>query len=124
MTTFTEALHAGSHIAWEANPDISRETGTVASGQNLVAGQLVMLSGGNLVTHDGALNTAGDVVTAVEGVMFEAVDATAGAVAGAVYTKRLAVLKDDDLTYPTETTLGGEKAACQASMATNHLIAR
>lgn len=124
MTTVTESRHAGTHVAWEADPQISRETGTVASGQNLVAGQLVMFSGGNLVAHDGTLNTAGDVVTEVEGIMWDAVDATDGAVAGAVYTKRLTVVKDDDLTYPTESTLGGEKAACLASMAANNIIAR
>ena len=124
MVTKTEALHAGSHIAWEADAQISRETATVLSGQNLVAGELVMLSSGKLVAHDGALTTDGDVVTAVEGIMYDAVDATAGDVAGAVYSKRLSVMKDVDLTYPTETTAGGEKAACQASMALNHLIAR
>ena len=124
MTTYTEGLHAGSYIAWEADPQISRETGTVASGQNLVAGQLVKLSGGNLVAHDGVLDTAGDLVAPVEGIMFEAVDATGGAVAGAVYTKRLTVVKDADITYPTESTAGGEKAACLASMEANNIIAR
>ncbi|MBB2698951.1 UNVERIFIED_ORG: hypothetical protein GGI66_003628 [Rhizobium esperanzae] len=124
MTTFTETLHAGSHIAWEADIQISRETGTLASGQNLQAGRLLMLSGGKLVAHNGALNTAGDVVTPVEGVLYQAVDASGGDVAGVVYSKRLTVFKDDDLTYPTESTAGGEKAACLENMATNNLIAR
>ncbi|RUW60292.1 head decoration protein [Mesorhizobium sp. M2A.F.Ca.ET.067.02.1.1] len=124
MTDFTENLHSGTYLAFEVDPQISRETGTVASGQDLVVGQLVMLSGGNLVAHDGALNTAGDVVSEVEGIMFDAVDATGGAVSGAVYTKRLSTVKDDDLTYPTESTAGGEKAACIASMAANNIIVR
>lgn len=124
MTTFTESLHAGSHIAWEASAQISREVGTVASGQNLKAGQLVMLSGGNLVAHDGALTTDGALVNPVEGIMFDAVDATGGSMSGSVYSKRLTVVKDDDLTYPAESTAGGEKAACKASMAENNIITR
>lgn len=124
MTTFTESLHAGSHIAWEADPQISRETGTVASGQTLKAGQLVMLSGGNLTAHTAALNTDGSLVNEVEGVMFDAVDASGGAVSGAVYSKRLTVVKDDDLTYPDETTDGDEKTLCKASMAKNMIVAR
>lgn len=124
MTTFTESLHAGSHIAWEADTQISRETGTVASGQTLKAGQVVMLSGGNLTAHTGVLNTDGTLVNDVEGIMFDAVDASGGAVSGAVYSKRLTVVKDDDLTYPAESTAGGEKAACKVNMATNMIIAR
>jgi hypothetical protein len=56
--------------------------------------------------------------------MFDAVDASDGAVSGAVYSKRLTVVKDDDITYPAESTAGGEKAACKVNMATNMIIAR
>lgn len=120
MTEFTEGLHAGEYIAWEANQDLSRKTATVLSGQNLVAGEVLMLSGGKLVAHDGSLDSAGDVVTAAEGILYDAVDASATGhdadVADVVYTERLAVVVDSLITYPDESTAGGEKAAVQASL--------
>lgn len=116
MTAITEAIHAGAFLEAEAPGTLSRETGTVKSGEVLKAGQLVMLSGTELVAHDGALDTDGNLVTAVEGIMFDAVDASGGAVANSVYIARLAEVKDVSLTYPTETTAGGEKDACIASL--------
>lgn len=117
MTTQTEGLHTAEFLVSEANGTLSRKTGTVKSGETLKVGELVMLSGGELVAHDGSLDTAGgDVVTPVEGIMYEAVDATGGAAAGKVYVDRLAEVVDDLLTYPAETSAGGEKAACQASL--------
>lgn len=124
MTATTETNHAGAFLESEANGYRSRKTGTVASGQNLAAGEVVMLSGGNLVAHDGVLATDGSVVTAVEGIMFDAVDATGGAVSGAVYIARDAEVKTDKLTFPTETTAGGEQAGCTDSLEDLGIIAR
>jgi hypothetical protein len=124
MTVLTETRHAGEYIKSEANGDRSRETGTVASGQDLAAGEVVMLSGGELVAHDGLLDTQGDVITPAVGIMFDAVDATGGAVTGAVYTARDSEVVAAALTFPTETTAGGEQAGVTASLATLGIIAR
>jgi hypothetical protein len=125
MTTLNESLHAGSHIAWEANPMFTRETATVASGQNLKAGEVVMLSGGNLVALDGTLATDGSLTNTPAGVMFDGVDATDGAIADCVYTARgPAIVKAADITFPTETTAGGQKAATIAALKALNIIVR
>ncbi len=124
MTTKTEPLHAGGFIVSEANGFRSREAKTVLSGQNLVAGEVVQLSGTKLITADGSLDTADDVVTAVVGIMHAAVDASSADVENAVYIARDAEVVDADITYPDETSAGGEKVATVASLAALHIIAR
>lgn len=120
MTTFTEGKHPGTHIAWEANSDFCRETGTVLSGEVMVAGTLLMLNGANkLVEHDGELDSADALETPVEGVLYEDIDATGGDQLGVVYSKRQTLLKDADLTYPE-----GAEDQCRASMAESGLIAK
>ena len=116
MSTLTETLHAGVFIASEANGERSREVATVKSGETLVVGEVVQLSGAKLV--------AADVVTAVVGIMFDAVDASSADVTGAVYIARDAEVVDADITYPTESTAGGEKVATVASLAALGIIAR
>lgn len=129
MTTLTEGKHAGEFIVSEANNTRSRATGTVKSGENLVAGQVVELDGdGKLVALAGDLDTAGDLVVAAAGIMFDNVDASAtGAnadVAGAVYIARDAEVNGGELTYPTESTAGGEEAATNSSLADLGIIVR
>ena len=41
MTTYTETLHAGGFITGELPDLLSRKTGSLASGQNLVAGAVL-----------------------------------------------------------------------------------
>lgn len=123
-SSFTEAYHTAAFILSEANGHRSRESGTVASGQTLNAGEIVQLSAGKLIAANGALNTAGDVVTAVEGIVLAAVDASAADVDNVAYIARDAEVNDNLLTYPTETTLGGEKAATVASLADIGIIVR
>lgn len=122
MTVLNEGRHAAEFLKSEANGTRSRDTATVASGQTLVAGEVVMLSGGELVAHDGALDTQGDVITPAVGIMWDAVDASAAAVDGAVYVARDAEVNGEELTYPTESTAGGEKAAVQASLKTLGIV--
>lgn len=128
MTTKTQGPRRGDFIQSEANGTRSRDTGTVASGQNLQAGEVVMLSAGKLVAHDGDLDSAGDVSTPVAGVMFDNVDASAtGAnadVPGAVIIARDAEVSDADLIFPDESSAGGEKAAVTASLKSLGIIPR
>lgn len=129
MTTLSEGKHAGEFLVSEANNTRSRATGTVKSGENLVAGEVVQLDGnGKLVACDGVLDTAGDLVTAVAGIMYDNVDASASGanadVAGAVYIARDAEVNGGELTYPTESTAGGEEDATNESLKALGIIVR
>lgn len=124
MAVLTETVHAGAFIQSEANGFLSRETATVKSGEILVAGQVVQFDGVKLVACDGELTTDDDLVTDVAGILFAAVDASDGDVANCVYVARLAEVKDDALTYPAESSDGGEKAAVIASLKKLHIRPR
>ena len=116
----TEGSRAAAFILSEANGHRSRENGTVAQGENLAAGQAVMLSGANLVAQDGALDTAGDLVTPTVGLLIYNVDASAtglDADTAASFLARDAEVNGNLLTFPTETTAGGERAAVVAGLA-------
>jgi len=123
--TLTESVHAGAFMgAWHAGT-LSIEKATVLSGENLVAGQVISLNNdGKIIAQDGELATDGSLVTAAAGILWDNVDATDGDVADCVYVARLAEVKDDKLTYPTESTAGGEKSACQDSLALLHIRPR
>ncbi|RWI92860.1 head decoration protein [Mesorhizobium sp.] len=118
MTAFSERTVRGAAdfvMGYLLSGFHSCEFATVASGQVLKAGEVVQLEGGKLIAATGLLS--GDaLVTDVIGVMFEAVDASGGDVANRCYIARAAELKDGLLTYPAESTAGGEKAATVASL--------
>lgn len=127
MGVKTEARHTAEFILSEGPGSISRESGTVLKGQKLTAGEVVQLSAGKLIAADGLLNTAGDVLTEVEGIVIDAIDASAtgeDADTAAAYIARLAEVNNNLLTYPTESTAGGEKAGVNASLAKLNIIAR
>ncbi|MEK9755000.1 MAG: head decoration protein [Rhodospirillaceae bacterium] len=125
MAAITEPVHAGEFVGAYIADTLSIEVGTVKVGEVLVAGQVVMDDGtGKIVAHDGALNTAGDVDTAALGIIWDAVDASAAEVPNVAYVARLAEVKDDLITYPEESTAGGEKAAVVASLKALHIRPR
>lgn len=100
MTTLTEARRNGSFIMTEANGNRSRESATVASGQTLDAGEVVMLSGANLVAWDGGTDSV------AIGIIIHKVDASAAAVERCAYIARDAEVNGDELTYPVGTLAG------------------
>lgn len=115
MTTLTEAAHTAAFILSEANGQRSRESGTVASGQNLKAGQLVKASGNTLVAYtDGSTPL---------GVLLNAVDATGGAVAAA-YIARDAEVNGGLLVYPDENSAGTVKSTAKAALKALGIICR
>ncbi len=122
-SSFDQARRTAAFILNEGNGDISRENGTVKSGEDLAAGTVVMLSGAELVAHDGLLDTAGDVITEAVGVLIEKVDASSSAIAAA-YIARYCTVNNNVMTYPTESTAGGEKAAVNASLDLLGIIVR
>jgi hypothetical protein len=117
---------AGEFLLSEGNGSISREAATVLSGQVLVAGQVIQLDGdGKAAACDGILNTAGDaLVTPVAGIVIYAADATDGDVPNCAYIARSAEVIDAYITYPTESTGGGEHAATVASLRDLGIIVR
>lgn len=125
MTSFTETRHAAEFVLSEAAGMRSRESGTVVSGQDLQAGTIVMDNGsGKLTAHDGLLNTAGEVITAALGILLYDADASAADLTNIAYIARDAEFNENIVTYPTESTAGGEKAGVDASLASLGIIAR
>jgi hypothetical protein len=125
MSVLTEGKHTGEYIVWEADPQFSRETATVLSGQVLVAGQVVQLDGaGKIIAADGLLNSADAVITAPVGVMYDNVDATDGDVTGAVYTARDSVVNLSELTIPADDTDNPREAAYVTALKAIDIVAR
>ncbi|MEJ6845097.1 head decoration protein [Sinorhizobium fredii] len=124
MTVFTEAAHTAEFILSEANGHRSRENGTLASGENLPAGTVLQDNGaGKLIAFDGDTNTAGSLVTEAAGILLAATDATDGDVEVA-YVARDAEVNLKLLTYPAESTAGGEEADTIASLKLLGIITR
>lgn len=124
MVTYTEAAHTAEFILSEANGQRSREAGTLASGQDLAAGTVLQDNGaGKMIAFDGDLNTAGDLVDQAAGILLAATDATDGD-KDIAYIARDAEVNLKLLTYPAESTAGGEEADTIASLALLGIIAR
>lgn len=124
MTTLTEGRRAAEFVLSEANGNRSRENGTVVTGQDLVAGQLVQDNGaGKLTAYTGTLNTAGALIAEAVGILLYDVDASLADV-DASYIARDAEVNGNILTFPDETTDGDERANAVASLATLGIIVR
>lgn len=130
MGTKTEGKHPAEFIIHEYGYHYCREAAVVASGQNLVDGQLVQLSATKLVAKATTLNTAGTAfTTAIEGILIGNWDATATGEFGAAdspmprpYLKRgPAAVRDGSITYPAGTT---QKAIAIANLAAMGIIVR
>jgi hypothetical protein len=120
MTAISETKHAGCFMASDSNGTLSRDVATVKSGQVLVAGEVVQWDGGventTLIAATGVGASDGDLAIEVAGIIWDNVDASGGAVAGCVYVNKDAEVKLDALTFPTESTDGGERAATIRSL--------
>jgi len=116
----TEGKHAGEFIVSEGNGAISRDGGTVKSGQKLVAGELVGIetATGDYVAYDPADTIAGS--DTVAGIAFDNYDATSAAVSG-VFIGRLAEVRSSDLTY-NEAVSGTITAELEALKALNIIV--
>jgi len=92
MPVLNEPNHTGEFIVTESNGYRSRGEGQVASGNDLVAGAVVQLTGGEYVP---VVDAATDPV----GVLYAAVDATSAATDG-VFLVRDAEVTRARLTFP------------------------
>lgn len=123
MTVKTEAKHAEEFLLREGNGDISREAGTVASGQTLVDGQAVMFSAGKLVAAAGAHDTEGDTTEDIAGIICGNWDVDADTT-GVPYIARLATVKDSAITYHTGGADAAKKAAVKAALLAALIVQR
>lgn len=128
MTVKTEGRHAAEFLLSEAAGNRSRDNVTVKQGQKLVAGQAFQLDGnGKAVALTGTLDSQGDLATPAAGIVLYGVDASAtgsNADTPASAIARDAEVNDNLLTYPTESSAGGEKAATVASLKALGIIVR
>lgn len=114
MTTLTETKHPGEFIASEANDTISRDTVTLVSGQNCVAGTVLgkITTGGKYTI---LAPGASDGSQAAAAVLFDNVDATAGDTL-AVVIARTAELNAGEVTWPAGIT-GPQKLTATGQLA-------
>lgn len=126
MTVLYEGRHAEEFLISEANGTRSRSVGTVKSGQGVLdPGTVVQDDGtGALVKVVGDIDSHGEIDGGVAGVLCRRVDTTGGDVAGQPYIGRDAEVQGAALTYPDESTTGGEQAATDASLAKLGIIVR
>ena len=118
MTVKTEGAPSAEFILSEANFHRSRDSGEVASGNNLTAGTVLMNDGGTrLIAWTGDEFTNGEEDEAV-GILIAATDATSGHVKAA-YIARDAEVNLNLISYPT-----GKQALVVQSLARRGIICR
>ena len=121
MSEVTEGKYAGEFIASEANGSRSREVKIIASGQTLVAAQIV-----GKVTASGkyaAFNQdAVDGTEAAAGVAYDNTDASAGDIEGVIIV-RDAEVNGNDLLWPADIEVA-EQAAAEAELEALGIIVR
>lgn len=104
MTAKTESQHAGAFIGDELDNGLSRDTGTVASGQVLVDGQAIMKNGSDKIVAADGSGTSGDLDGTVCGIVIGAWDATSGDIANVPFIHNNATYKSSLVTKNAETT--------------------
>ncbi|MBF0309818.1 MAG: head decoration protein [Magnetococcales bacterium] len=109
MAVISEGSNLGDLLKYEAPSFYSRDTVTVASGQNLVLGAVV-----GIKTADGKVHTldpaATDGTETAAGVLLQAVNATSADV-DAVMVTRHALVADVALVWPAGITTNQKSAA-------------
>lgn len=122
-SSFTEGKHPGEFLLSEANGTRSRETGTLTSGQKLVDGTALQITGGKLVVKDATVNTAGAFTHALVGFLIGDWDASATGenadIPGVPYIARDAEVKSSSLTLPS-----GKETLAKTDAALLGIIAR
>lgn len=127
MTVYTESKHAGEFIVSQANGALSREAATLTSGQKVVDGTVMAFATGKLVAmegddidSEGASNLAGIVI----GNWDASATGTNADILQVPYIARVAEVNDALLTYPAESSEGGEKVAVVAALLDAMIVVR
>ena len=118
MTTYTEPTQLSDFLKFELAPEVQwcRETVTIASGQNLLAGTVVgkVTTGGKYIAYD---NGATDGSETAAGVLLFAVDASGGDKKGVILARGPALIDVDNLAWGAGVTTQGEKDAAVVDLA-------
>lgn len=122
MADATQTNRTGEFLLSEASGTRSRDSGTVVSGQNLLAGTVVgiVTASGKYAAYD---NDAVDGTATAVGVLFADCDASAGDQL-ATFVVRDAELVKDKLVWGSGVTTDGEKTAAYDDLAAVGVIAR
>lgn len=124
MTTLTEAFHGAGFLISESNGFRSRDQVTILSGENLLAGQVVakITASGKYVALSAEQSAESDGSTTAAGILYNAVDASAGDVVGTV------ILRDAEVNANELVWASGfqasEKNAALVTLKTLGIIAR
>lgn len=124
MTTpLTEGKHKEEFLLSEGNGGISRESGTLASGQTLVDGQAVKDNGsGKLIAAAGTHDTAGDSTETILGIVSGNWSVSADTTVP--YIARLATVRTVAVTYHTGGADAVKKAAVKAALKAMFIVSR
>lgn len=122
MSTKTEGKHTEEFLISEEE-NISREAGTLASGQTVVDGQAVKDNGsGKLVAAAGTHDTAGDSTETILGIVCGNWSVSADTTVP--YIARIAAVKTSAVTYHTGGADAAKKAAVKAALKALFIISR
>lgn len=121
MTVKTETQHKGEFLLSEAPGTLSREAGTLSSGENVVDGQVLKWSGTELVAAVGTVDSSGNNTEDIAGIAYGAVNASSSGPKGAVdmpiaYIARLAEVKLANLTLYTGSVTTTKTNAMKADL--------
>lgn len=120
MATMQNTL--GQFLKYEAPQNYSREDVTVASGQNLVVGQVVgrVTASGKIATFNAG---ASDGTQNAIGIMAESVDASGGDKPGVIIARHAVIVDRDNLVWSGSPT-NLQKDAAVAAMKALGIVAR
>lgn len=121
MAEVTEGKYAGEFIASEANGTRSRESVIIASGQNVVAAQVLgkVTASGKYAAFD---QDGADGTEVAAGIAFDSYDASSADVNGVVLL-RDAEVNGNDLLWPADIDVA-EQTAAEAELAAVGIIVR
>jgi hypothetical protein len=121
MVVKTQAKTAGFFIVSEANKTRSRAVVTIASGEDLVAGQVLALNSGS-GKYEAYDNDGTSTTNAAAAILFDAADATDGDVEAVAIVRDAEVHGDEIVFAASEDT--GDREAAFADLATKGIIVR
>lgn len=129
MGVVYEGKHMGEFLCSEANGDRSREKGVLSSGQKVEDGQVLKLSGTEVVAAAGTVDSSGDSTESIVGIAYGNYDATSTGPKGEVdlpiaYIAREAVVKDTSLKLYTGSVTTPKTTAVKAALAALGIIIR
>jgi hypothetical protein len=124
MTVLTEGQRAAEFLLTEANGTLSREAGTLVTGQSVVDGQALVDNGSGKLTAATGANSGGTSTETWRGFVIGDHDATAADKKNVPYVARLAEVKATKITKYPGSANTNKTTAINGLMAANFVVAR